>query len=66
MPARKRPRKPLIERLQWLIYEFGELGIATQAIPPICCLMELAHRADPDASRAQHVPSVNNDGSASL
>lgn len=55
MPARKRGKQLLIERLQWLTYEFEELGVATVATPPICYLMELARHADPEGNQARPV-----------
>ena len=51
MAGRGRQNKPLIERLQRLIYEFAELGVAAPAAPAICHLMQLAKIADPEGSR---------------
>ena len=60
MTRGKSPKAPLIERIQRLIYEFAELGVAGRAAPSICRLMQLAKAADTEANRprlkASHKP----------
>lgn len=51
MTRGKRRNEPLIERVQRLIYDFAELGVAGGAAPAICYLMELAKAFDPEGSR---------------